>query len=314
MEAIATRMAFGKRVIELANTIDFVVCSADTKACGIEKLGEMFPGREFRLGIAEQDLMGTAAGLASCGNKVLVATFAVFATMRACEQVRTFIAHTDLNVTIVGTHTGLQVGGDGATHAAVEDIGIIRSIPNMTIIQPSDAISAYSLADASMAFTHPLYVRLHRNPSPLIHDNTFQFNIGQVYELRNYGTDVGIIGSGILLSKAVLAADQLEKENIHVKVLEFSTIKPLNEEAVINLAKETNAILTVEDHNIFNGLGSAVAEVLSENCPTLMKRIGIQDKFSESGDPELLYRDHHMDVESIVGAVKQLLRKKATMG
>ncbi|WP_303064172.1 transketolase family protein [Acidaminococcus massiliensis] len=313
MEAIATRMAFGKRVIELAKTMDFVVCSADTKACGIEKFGEMFPGREFRLGIAEQDLMGTAAGLASCGNKVLVATFAVFATMRACEQVRTFIAHTDLNVTIVGTHTGLQVGGDGATHAAVEDIGIIRSIPNMTIIQPSDAVSAYSLADEAMAFMHPLYVRLHRNHSPLIHDSTFQFNIGQVYELRNYGTDVGIIGSGILLSKSILAADQLEKENIHVKVLEFPTIKPLNKEAVIKLAKETNAILTVEDHNIFNGLGSAVAEVLSENCPTLMKRIGIQDKFSESGDPELLYRDHHMDVESIVEAVKQLLREKAMM-
>lgn len=310
MEAIATRMAFGKRIMELGKTKDFLVCSADTKACGIEHFGEVYPGREFRLGIAEQDLMGTAAGLASCGNKVLVATFAVFATMRACEQVRTFIAHTDLNVIVVGTHTGLQVGGDGATHAAVEDVGIMRSIPNMTIIQPSDAISAYSLADAAIDFRRPLYVRLHRNPSPLLHNDDFKFKIGEIYTLRDYGKDATIIGSGILLAKAIEAADELNKEGIHVKVLEVSTLKPLNTAPIINAARETGAIVTVEDHNIYNGLGSAVAEVLAENIPTPLKRIGIQDQFGQSGDPELLYKDNHMTTSDICQSVKNSLLRK----
>lgn len=314
MGTLATRMAFGKRLMELgAENQDFVVCSADTKACGIEHFGEKYPGREFRFGIAEQDLMGGAVGLASCGNKVFVATFAVFATMRACEQVRTFVCHTGLNVTIVGTHTGLQVGCDGATHAAVEDVGIMRSLPNMTIIQPSDAISAYSLADAALAFQGPLYVRLHRNPVPDIHTPDYKFEIGKVYTLRDYGSDAAIMSSGILTAKAVQAADALHAEGIQVRVLEIPTIKPLNKEAVLQAAAECGAVVTVEDHNIYNGLGSAVAEALVEECPVPMKRIGIQDRFGESAEnPEDLYRDNHMTVDDIVAAVKaQIARKQA---
>ena len=313
MGTLATRMAFGKRLMELgAENPDFVVCSADTKACGIEHFGEKYPGREFTFGIAEQDLMGGAVGLASCRNKVFVATFAVFATMRACEQVRTFICHTGLDVTVVGTHTGLQVGCDGATHAAVEDVGIMRSLPNMTIIQPSDSISAYSLADAALAFHGPLYVRLHRNPVPDIHTPDFRFEIGKVYTLRDYGTDCAIIGSGILCAKAVQAADQLNAEGIHVRVLEVPTLKPLNKAPILQAARECGAVVTVEDHNIYNGLGSAVAEVLAEEEPTPMKRIGIQDRFGEStNDVEDLYREHHMTVQDIVQAVKAQMARKA---
>ena len=313
MGTLATRMAFGKRLMELgAENQDFVVCSADTKACGIEHFGEKYPGREFRFGIAEQDLMGGAVGLASCGNKVFVATFAVFATMRACEQVRTFVCHTNANVTIVGTHTGLQVGCDGATHAAVEDVGIMRSLPNMTIIQPSDAISAYSLADAALAFKGPLYVRLHRNPVPDIHTPDYKFEIGKVYTLRDYGTDAAIMASGILTAKAVQAADQLHEEGIEVRVLEIPTIKPLNKAPILQAAAECGAVVTVEDHNIYNGLGSAVAEVLVEECPVPMKLIGIQDRFGESAaDPEDLYRDNHMTVADIVEAVKAQIARKA---
>ena len=312
MSPLATRMAFGKRLMELgAENPNFVVCSADTKACGIENFGKTYPGRDFSFGIAEQDLIGAAVGLASCGNKVFAATFAVFATMRACEQVRTFVCHTGLNVTIVGTHTGLQVGCDGATHAAVEDVGIMRSMPHMTIIQPSDANSAYSLADAALAFNGPLYVRLHRNPVPDIHGSDYKFEIGKVYTLRDYGTDAAIVASGILTAKALQAADRLEAEGIHVRVLEVPTIKPLNKAPIVEAAKECGAVVTVEDHNIYNGLGSAVAETLVEECPVPMKRIGIPDCFGESAaDPEDLYREHHMAVEDIMEAVKSTMGRK----
>ena len=171
MSMIATRMAFGQELIEIAKTRnDFVVCNADTKTCGLEKFGTLFPEREFSFGIAEQNLVGGAVGLASCGNKVFLATFAVFASMRACEQVRTFVCYPNLNVTIIGTHAGLQVGGDGATHAAIEDVSIMRSFPNMTIVQPSDAASARAIAHAAVDFRGPLYIRLHRNPVADIHD------------------------------------------------------------------------------------------------------------------------------------------------
>lgn len=312
MGALATRMAFGKRLMELgAEDPNFVVCSADTKACGIEHFGETYPGREFKFGIAEQNLMGGAVGLASCGNKVFVATFAVFATMRCCEQVRQYVCHTHANVTIVGTHTGLQVGCDGATHAAVEDVGIMRSMPDMTIIQPSDAISAFSLADAALAFKGPLYVRLHRNAVPDIHEEDYKFEIGKVYTLRDYGNDAVLVASGILTAKALTAADRLHEEGIRVKVLEVPTLKPLNKAPILEAARAAGAVVTVEDHNIYNGLGSAVAEVLAEDCPTRMKRIGIPDTFGESAaDPEDLYREHHMTVEDIMQAAKDLVAAK----
>lgn len=307
----ATRVAFGQELIEQAKTKDFVVCNADTKACGLEKFGQLFPGREFSFGIAEQNLVGGAAGLASCGNKVFLATFAVFASMRACEQVRTFVCYPNLNVTILGTHTGLQVGGDGATHAAVEDVSIMRSFPNMTVIQPADAVAARAMARAAIDFEGPLYVRLHRNPVEDIYDpNTYQFQFGKANLVADYGSDLTMIVSGILLKKALEAAAILKEQGVGVQVLDMATIKPLDHNAVLQAAQQTGAVMTIEDHTVLGGLGSAVAEVLVQNKPVPMDIVGIPDRFGESGDPELLYRDCRMDVASIVERAKALINRK----
>ena len=312
MGILATRMAFGQELIEIAKErTDFVVCNADTKTCGLEKFGKMFPEREFSFGIAEQNLVGASAGLASCGNKVFLATFAVFASMRACEQVRTFVCYPNLNVTIIGTHAGLQVGGDGATHAAIEDVAIMRSFPNMTIIQPSDAISARAVAHAAVDFKGPLYIRLHRNPVADIFDaENYHFEIGKSHTVLDYGKDMTIIVSGILLKKAMDAAEILKVKGIYVKVVEMPTIKPLDKATVLQAAAETGAIMTIEDHTILGGLGSAVAEVVCQENPVPMQLVGIQDRFGESGDPELLYKDHGMDVDSIVAKAIALVAKK----
>ena len=311
-KTLATRMAFGQELIKIAKTNDkFVVCNADTKTCGLEKFGKLFPEREFSFGIAEQNLVGASAGLAACGNKVFLATFAVFASMRACEQVRTFVCYPNLNVTIIGTHAGLQVGGDGATHAAIEDVAIMRSFPNMTVVQPADAVAARALAHAAVDFTGPLYVRLHRNPVADLYDpETYRFEWGKANTVVDYGRDMTMIVSGILLKKALDAADILKEQGIGVRVLDMATIKPLDKEAVITAAKETGAIMTIEDHTIFGGLGSAVSEVVVQNCPVPMEFVGIQDRFGESGDPELIYQDHGMDVDSIAAKAKALAARK----
>lgn len=287
------------------------MCNADTKTCGLEKFGKLFPEREFSFGIAEQNLVGASAGLAACGNKVFLATFAVFASMRACEQVRTFVCYPNLNVTIIGTHAGLQVGGDGATHAAIEDVAIMRSFPNMTVVQPADAVAARALAHAAVDFTGPLYVRLHRNPvADLYNPDTYRFEWGKASTVVDYGTDMTMIVSGILLKKAVDAAAALKEQGIRVRVLDMATIKPLDREAVLKAAAETGAIMTIEDHTVFGGLGSAVSEVVVQSCPVPMEIVGIQDRFGESGDPELLYRDHGMDTETIIARAKALTEKK----
>ncbi|MDT3845090.1 MAG: transketolase C-terminal domain-containing protein [Bacillota bacterium] len=313
MGKMADRHIFGNELCEIGKTRDdFVVLNADTKACNLEKFGELFPERAFTVGIAEQDMVDIAAGLATCGNKVFLSTFAVFATMRACEQVRTFICHTNLNVTILGTHTGLQVGGDGATHAAVEDVGILRTFPNMTIIQPADGVAAKAMAHAAVDFKGPLYVRLHRNPVPDFYDEaTYRFEFGKANTVRDYGTDLTIISSGILLAKAAEAAEILKEKGIKARVLDMATLKPLDEEAIIRAAAETGAVLTVEDHNVINGLGAAVASVTAENCPVPVKIIGIPDRFGESGDPEILYKVCHMDTDSIVAEAEKLVARKA---
>ena len=216
-KTLATRMAFGDELLKIAETNpDFVVCNADTKTCGLEKFGKRFPEREFSFGIAEQDLVGGAAGLAACGNKVFLATFATFASMRACEQVRTFVCYPKLNVSIIGTHTGLQVGGDGATHAAIEDVAILRAFPNMTIVQPADAVAARALAHAAVEFTGPLYIRLHRNPVADVYDpESYRFELGKAHTVLDYGTDLTMIVSGILLKKAIDAAAILREKGFH---------------------------------------------------------------------------------------------------
>ena len=246
-----------------------------------------------------------------CGNKVFLATFATFASMRACEQVRTFVCYPKLNVSIIGTHTGLQVGGDGATHAAIEDVAILRAFPNMTIVQPADAVAARALAHAAVEFTGPLYIRLHRNPVADVYDpESYRFELGKAHTVLDYGTDLTMIVSGILLKKAIDAAAILREKGIGARVLDMATIKPLDREAVLTAAQETGAILTVEDHTVLGGLGSAVAEVVVQEHPVPMALVGIQDRFGESGDPELIYRDHGMDVDSIVAKAVALVARK----
>lgn len=310
MSSLATRTAFGNEIVSLGEEHDFFVINADTKACQLENFKYRFPEREISIGIAEQNMMTVAAGMASCGDKVIVSTFAVFASMRACEQVRTFICYPKLNVTIAGTHTGLQVGADGATHAAIEDVAIMNAFPNMTIIQPSDAVAAASAARAAVAFTGPLYVRLHRNPVEPFHSADYQFQIGRVDTIVQYGTDAAILVTGILLHKAVKAAQILKARGIGICVLEFPTIKPLNREAVIAAAKTCGAIVTVEDHSIHGGFGSCVASVLAQTLPTPVRIIGIQDRFAESGDAELLYKEHFMSEEQIAQAVQETILMK----
>jgi transketolase len=305
---LATRMEFGKELIEIAKSNpEFVIFSADTKACGLENFGKLFPGREYNVGIAEQNLFGAAAGFSACGNKVFAITYAVFASMRACEQVRTFICYPNLDVSIISSHAGLQVGPDGATHMAIEDVSIMRSFPNMTVIQPSDAVSARAAARAAVAFKGPLYIRLHREPVPDINNEAlYRFEIGKANMVRDYGNDVAILATGVMVGKSLEAANRLKECGINVKVIEIHTIKPLDETAVVEAAKATGAVITVEDHTILGGLGAAVAEVLSEQCPTKMKRIGIKDVFGESGEPEILYRYHGMAVNDIVEAAKKM--------
>jgi transketolase len=309
---LATRIAFGQELIDIARTNkNFIVCSTDTKNCGIDNFGQLFPNREYCFGIAEQNLVGSASGFAACGHKVIVTAFATFISMRSCEQVRSYICYPNLNVTIVGTHAGLQDGGDGATHQAIEDVAIMRSFPNMTIIQPSDEVSARAAARSAIDFAGPLYVRLHRDSVRNIHEaDDYCFRIGHADILRDYGNDLAIIGTGILMEKVLDATDMLKEVGIKCRVIEVHTIKPLDVVTIVRAARETGAIVTVEDHNIIGGLGSAVAEVISENSPTILRRIGLKDTFGESGDPESLFTKFGMSTNHIVEAAKEVVLLK----
>ena len=302
-----SRLEFGKEIIKLADKYDFTVLNADTKCCGLENFGKKYPDRCFNFGIAEQNLFAAASGVANAGEKVVVSTFAVFASMRACEQIRTFICYPNLNVMIIATHAGLLTGEDGATHIASEDMAILRAFPNMTIVEPSDVIAARALAEEALKFNGPLYIRFPKAATPVIHDEGYKFEIGKGKIICDRGNDAGIIAIGAMTYKALQAAETLANEGINVKVLEINTLKPLDKAAVIDLAKKTGKIVTVEDHTIIGGLGSAVCETLSESYPVPVKRLGIQDCFGESGDPQKQYDKNNMNTQHIVAAVKDLL-------
>jgi transketolase len=309
---IPTRRAFGEELAELGKVReDFVVMDADiAKSCSTDLFNNKFPERAYNLGVAEQNLFAVAAGYATTGIQVFVATYAVFASMRACEQVRTFICYPNLNVRIIASHGGIQVGADGATHQAIEDIAIMRSFPNMTVIQPADGTASRLAARAAIQHQGPLYIRLLRNASPVIFNSEYKFEIGKSVELDNYGSDLTLVCTGAMVIKSLEAAKLLAADGIKVRVLEVHTIKPLDKHAIIRAAKETGGILTIEDHNIIGGLGGAVSEVLSENYPTFVKRLGLPDIFSESGDPELLYEEYGMSVRHITKAAKELVKMK----
>lgn len=303
---IATRAAYGELLeTELYKNQNVVVLDADlgnaTKSISFKKVA---PDRYFDMGISEQDMMSTAAGLATCGKIPIVSTFAVFAAGRAFEQVRNSVAYPKLNVKIAATHAGITVGPDGGSHQAIEDIALMRSLPNMTVICPSDAVEAKAALMEAVEMNGPVYIRLGRAPVENIHavDYEFDFTKGQV--LRE-GEDVGIIATGIMVEKALQAAQELAKEGIQARVVNIATIKPIDKDLIIETAKKTNYIVTAEEHSVIGGLGSAVSEVLVQNYPVKQAMVGIKDTFGESGAPEELLKKYGLTVEAIVKAAKQ---------
>lgn len=308
MTKIATREAYGEALAEIGEEIkDIVVLDADlsgsTKTAVFAK---KYPERFFNIGIAEQDLMGTAAGFATCGKIPFASTFAIFATGRAFEQVRNSICYPKLNVKIAATHAGLTVGEDGATHQSIEDLALMRTLPNMTVINPADAVEAKKAVRAAAAHEGPVYLRFGRLAVETIFEEDSEFEIGKGKILRE-GNDVAIIATGIMVGEALKAAEILEKSGLKAMVINIHTLKPIDEEIILKAA-ECGAIVTAEEHTIIGGLGSAVAEVLAEKKPTPMKRIGIKDKFGQSGKPEELLKLYNLTAEDIVKAAKEIKR------
>lgn len=298
---IATRASYGEALAELGSENENVVV-LDADLSGATKtsvFAKKFPDRFFDVGIAEQDLMGTATGMATFGKIPYVSTFAVFAAGRAYDQVRNTIAHTNSNVEICATHAGITVGEDGATHQMLEDIGMMKAIPNMTVICPSDDTQTKWIIKEISKIDGPVYVRLSRLATPVIYEEDNQFEIGKGVQIGN-GTDATIIATGVTVAEALKAQEILKGKGIDVRVVDMHTIKPIDKELIIKCAKETKRIITIEDHSTIGGLGSSVCDVLSENYPTKVEKMGINDKFGESGKAEELMRFYGIDAQAIV--------------
>ena len=306
---IATREAYGKTLARLGNEYkNIIVLDADlSKSTKTAVFKAEHPERFINIGIAEQNLAGVAAGLATTGKIPFISTFAMFAAGRAFEVIRNSICYPKLNVKICATHAGLTVGPDGASHQAIEDISLMRSIPNMLVLNPADAVSTEKILEAIVKYDGPVYVRLGRLGVPVIYDENCTIEIGKANTIKE-GNDITLAATGIMVAEAIDAAKILEEEGISVRVLDVHTIKPLDEECIIKAAKETKGIVTVEEHSIIGGLGSAVAEVIVENYPTKMKRIGVLDTFGESGSPEELLVKYHLKAVDIVKAAKEILK------
>ena len=308
---LAQRNYYGKALAKLAETRkDVVVLDADlagsTKTSEFRKVA---PERFVEAGIAEQDMIGVAAGLAASGKTVFASTFAVFATGRCWEQIRLGCAYPKLNVKVVSTHCGISVGADGASHQALEDIAIMRALPNMVVISPADAYEAYAATLALADYKGPCYMRLGRADVPVLFDENVKFEIGKAKKLRS-GEDVSLIGTGQMVSLCMEAAEMLEKEGISAEVINMSTIKPLDGAAVMDSVSKTGCAVTAEEHSVIGGLGSAVAEFLSENMPAPVVRVGTRDTFGESGDPDDLFKKYGLTAEDIAEAARRSIGMK----
>ena len=306
VKKIATRESYGNALAELgAEYENLVVMDADLAAAtktGIFK--KAFPDRHIDCGIAECNMMGIAAGLATTGKIPFASSFAMFAAGRAFEQVRNSIGYPKLNVKIGATHAGISVGEDGATHQCNEDIALMRTIPGMVVINPADDVEAKAAVRAAIEHEGPVYLRFGRLAVPVINDTPdYKFELGKGVVLRE-GKDVTIIATGLPVSECLAAADKLAADGIDAKVLNIHTIKPLDEDLVVKAAKETGKVVTVEEHSVIGGLGSAVCDVLSEKCPTQVMKIGINDTFGESGPAVELIKKYGLDADSIYEKVK----------
>lgn len=309
MKKIATREAYGEALAELGKkNPDIVVLDADlAKSTKTIDFGKQYPHRFFDMGVAEQNMLGTAAGLAAAGKIPFCSTFAVFATGRAFDQLRNSIAYPRLNVKICASHAGITVGEDGASHQSVEDIALMRSVPNLTVFIPADAVETKKAVMSAAEIKGPVYIRLGRMAVPVLHEENFVFEPGKALLMKE-GTDATIIATGIMVAEAIAAARQLAEEGLDVRVLNVHTLKPLDVEAVINAARDTKAIVTAEEHSIIGGLGSAVAETVCEHYPVPVYRVGIPDTFGESGTPAELIERYGLTARHLVEAVRIAVR------
>lgn len=310
MGAMATRDAYGEALKILGKENEnVVVLDADlSKSTKTAVFAKEHPERFINVGIAEQNLMGVAAGIATTGKIPFASTFAMFATGRAFEIIRNSIGYPKLNVKIAATHAGLTVGEDGASHQALEDISIMRSIPNMVVLCPADGVEAKAAVLEAAKHEGPVYIRLGRSKVPAVfEEGSYSFEIGKGVEVSG-GTDVTIIATGIMLSKAIEAGKKLAEEGISARIINMPTIKPIDREIIIKAAEETKGIVTAEEHNVIGGLGSAVSEVVSSSCPTLVKRVGTNDVFGESGDGDELLEKYGLTAENIVKNAKEILK------
>ena len=310
MKKIATRVSYGNTLVELARqgADNLVVFDADLAAATqTGKFKAACPDRFFDVGIAESNLMGVAAGIATTGRVAFASSFAMFAAGRAFEQVRNSIGYPHLNVKIGATHGGISVGEDGASHQCCEDFALMRSIPGMTVLCPADDVEAKAAVKAAYEHEGPVYLRFGRLALPVFHDEaTFKFEIGKGEQLTE-GSDVAIIATGLEVNEALIAAEQLKNEGIQARVINLCTIKPLDEELVVKAAKECGAVVTCEEHSILGGLGEAVAAVLGEQCPVPMRRVGVKDVFGHSGPAWELLEQFGLRSDAIIAAVKELV-------
>ena len=310
-EKKATREAYGAALAEFGSDERIVVLDADlSKSTKTDSFKKVYPERFVNVGIAEGNMMSVAAGLSACGKIPFASSFALFAAGRAFEQIRNSICYPKLNVKIGATHAGISVGEDGATHQCLEDIGIMRTLPNMTIINPADAAEARLAVKAAIDHEGPVYMRFGRLAVPTIFGEDYKFELGKGVQLAD-GKDVSIIATGLMVPYALEAKTALAEIGIDARVINIHTIKPIDSEIIIKAARETGAIVTAEEHNIIGGLGSAVAEVLAENAPAPMLRVGTRDVFGRSGVPARLFEIYGLDTKTIVEKAKEVVAKKA---
>ena len=301
-EKKATRQSYGEALLQLGEEREeIVVLDADlASATKTELFAKRFPDRFFDMGIAEQNMIATAAGLATCGKIPFASTFAVFAAGRAYDQIRNSVCYPNLNVKVCATHAGVTVGEDGATHQMLEDIALMRVLPNMTVISPSDDVQTKWIINKIAEVDGPVYVRLARLATPVIYDDGQEFEIGKAIVFGNENTDGTVFATGVTVPEALKAQEMLKKHEIYIRVVDMHTIKPIDEDTIIKCAKETKKLVSVEDHSVFGGLGGAIAEVLSERCPAKLHRIGINDSFGKSGKAEELMKHFGISAEDIV--------------
>lgn len=311
-EKISTRVAYGYALEEYGNNENIYVFDADLKSCTMTTyFADKYPERFFNMGIAEANMVDVAAGMAACGATALVHTFAMFAAGRVYDQVRNSVAYPGLNVKVIGSHAGLTVGEDGATHQCIEDISLMRTMPNMTVVVPCDGYEARQATKAILEYEGPCYLRTGRCALDVVTDQfpEYKFELGKGITLVD-GNDVTIIACGLMVQEALKAAELLKKDGICARVIDMHTIKPIDKELIVKAAKETGAIVTAEEHNVIGGLGGAVAEVLSTSVPIPLEIIGVNDCFGHSGHPDELLKHFGLTPDNIVEKAKSAIKRK----